>query len=769
VNNLRISEYNARERPLRPAEHDAVLARLEATDKVKFDDLRKELAKLGSDPAATFNLERGDRKNLDGNHVEHKLAVAFGRNEWKRLDEGVRGALRDALLHGDDDVQVAQAMREHGAKDDKIAGLLNWNPPDGYVGYSKLALERIVPLLEQGLNEYEAVTAAYPDRQAAKEYDRLPVLDAQDAPLELQNITNPVVRRALVETRKVVNTLLRVHGRPARIVVELARNMKEGPEGRKKNSRDNREREKQREEARTRVLEFGGNPASRSDIERWLLWQEQGGFCVYTGRSIPPSELFTGGEWDVDHILPRWQSLDDSYMNKVLVHRGANADKGDRTPAQWLGENDQAFLQMAQRARNRLPYPKFQRLVQRDVETDQFASRQLNDTRYITISVVRYLQLLYPPVMRTGERAVQSCRGGLTATLRRNWGLNNILDDILDKDGRPLVHAGRDGSDMKSRADHRHHAIDAVVIALSTKAVLKQFQDYWKRRDVLNEHPDFPLPWFDIAEDVQTYALQILVSHRPDRKIRGALHEETFYGPARGHNGEFVDGTYVTRKPLSELKGKSVHNIRDESIRNLVEHKLRSAGWDGISNDLPKDWHIGGLYMASGVPVKKVRVSVNIGDPVRLGHRFAVSGNNHRMEVFGYPARDGTGRAELKAVVVPMHDAANCASRFNNTAHNICSSFTDCNIVITLFRKDTLRLTHPVTGNVNYCIVQLMSGSRTASSTIHLVIRDVRDSRPAAEGNRNPYLLLKSFRPWHDMSIEKISVDAIGRTQVKAR
>jgi len=774
VNNLRVAERYSRERELKGEERDALLALLGERDRVTFDMMRKELAKQGLHPDSMFNLERGERKALNGNVVEHKLAVAFGRSKWRSLEEGVKNLLRDAVLHEPDPSALKSALMEHGADEGKAEKLTGWNPPDGYIGYSRRALEKLVPLLEDGLNEHEAIEKAYPDRPSAGVFSFLPVLDSAETPMDLKSVTNPVVRRALVETRKVVNALVREHGVPARIVVELAREMHQGPQGRKEQSRRRAIQEKRRDEAREQLVGYGGNPNSRQDVMRWLLWKEQNKQCLYTGRPIPPTELYHGAEWEVDHILPHWQSLDDSYMNKVLVHRTANAEKRDRTPIQWLGEGSDAFLQLVARAKRCLndsqldfPYPKYKRLLQAEVETDQFAQRQLNDTRYIATAVVKYLQLLYPVDLRRGEKAVQSCRGGLTALLRRSWGLNSVLDDILDKDGKPLKTTDRDGVEIKSREDHRHHAIDAVVVALSTRSLLKRYQDYFKRygRDGTG---DVPLPegWDFLRDDVERMVRRIVVSHRADRKLRGAFHEETFYGQARDREGNEIPGVFVTRKPLKDLTGKMVRNIRDAAVRDLIMARLRDRGWNGKDNALPKDWEGEGLTMADGTPIRKVRVEVPIASPVDLGHRHAISGNNHHMEIVTLPGKAPDEPRKMAAVVVPMMEAAARVrpapgSRPEPMVRRVYDD--DMEFVMSLGRKETVRLWSPFDGSEVFCVVQNLAGSFTPATTIDLYLRDVRDSRPATEGNKKPFLRLKSFRNWKDLGLKKVQVDPLGR------
>lgn len=620
-----------------------------------------------------------------------------------------------------------------------------------------------------------AVQEAYPDRPSAAAVDKLPALSCKDLPAELKDITNPVVRRALVEVRKVINAMVREHGKPRRIVVELARDMKGGPEERKRFSKKNREREERRRDAQEVVHELGGNPRSRSDVNRFLLWQEQGGLCPYTGKAIPQSEILHEGEWEVDHILPRWQSLDDSMMNKVLVHRPANHEKSNRTPAQWLGIDSEDMRLLVQRVeematKHKMPWGKVSRLKQAAVGADGFALRQLNDTRYITRAVVNYLELLFPQELRTGEKAVMSCRGSLTAELRRQWGLVGILDPLLDIHGEPVMAAelGDDGAPRKSRADHRHHAIDAVVVALSSRSNLKRYQDHWKAREDLaaadagrQEMAEgvFLPPWDSFREDVKARAKEILVSHRPLRKVGGAFHEETFFGQAKEW-GKDLPGLFVTRKRLDQLTPKMVAGIRDATIRQVVTRRLEERGWKGGSSALPKDWQLPEVVMESGVPIRRVRVLEKKKNPVQLGHRFAVLGNNHHLAVLEEPAAEGEGK--LVGQVVPRMEAARRVRREGMLPVERVRE-DDRRFVMSLARKESVLVRRPGTDEVVLSVVQVVSGTNQPGTGIDLYLRDACDSRPASEGNKAPLLRLKSFRKWRDLGICKVQVDPLGR------
>jgi len=763
VNNLKISENYSKDRELTEDEREAVINRLSESATIKFDQLRTLLAKMGVDPEATFNLERGDRKTLNGNIVDAKLASAFGKSKWAKFNDVIQVECRQSLLHSESPEDFIRLMTQHGMDDKKADKLSGWTPADGYVAYSLKAMKKIVPFLEEGLDEYYAVEKAYPNRTSADAFYRLPTLSNKDLPQELQNITNPVVGKALVEVRKVINAITREHGIPTRIVVELARNMKAGPDARKRMSKQMREQQEKRDEARDRVDEYGGNRYSRSDVNRWMMWNEQNGQCVYTGQAIPPSELFNGAEWEVDHILPHWQSLDDSYMNKVLVSRNANHDKGDRTPTQWLGKGSQKQLDIIKRAyfmlKHGFPNGKLEKLKQEKVEADGFAQRQLNDTRYISKSVAQYLNLLYPQELRVGQKAVQTCTGGLTSELRRQWGLNNITDDMLDKDGNVVmaVETNLRGEPVKSRANHKHHAVDAIVVALSNRKTMKQYQDYCKvRRE--DQRPEFPVPWNGLREDTALYINTMFVSHRVMKKLSGALHKETFYGAVKDENGKVVPDKYVTRKKLENLSGKDVDNIRDDEIRSLIQQELYEKGWKG-GTAVPKDWSQDGLVSKSGVPIRKVRVEVTMSNVATLGdkqHRFAALGNNNHVEIF----KDADGK--LLASVVPTMVAASRIKRDNIPAvkndHGPGTEF-----VMSLSRKESVMITNPATKERVLCVVQMLSGDLEASNSMYLVLRDSQDSRASAEGNRYPLVRVVSAPGWNNLDIEKKQVDPLGR------
>jgi CRISPR-associated endonuclease Csn1 len=381
-----------------------------------------------------------------------------------------------------------------------------------------------------------------------------------------------------------------------------------------------RAREARRSAAAERIRENGDKPTHRK-IDRYLLWEEQDKVCIYSGKAISLAQLL-GGEVDFDHVLPYSKSLDDSLQNRVVCFRSENAAKGQRTVYEWLAEsNPQKYQQILQRAaklplavRNR-KRPKFS---EKTCELNQFINRQLTDTAYITSAVVDYVKCLGVDVL--------GAKGQLTAELRHQWGLNEVLRN--------------DGLDLKNRDDHRHHAVDALVIALTDRSRLQQLA---KRRG----DDELPRPWKSFRQDVETAINSINVSHRVRRKVAGALHDDQPFGAT-------PDPTvFVKRKPLVSLSPSEIEKIRDQTIRSIVVGKLKEDGIDFGRGKKIDDSRfrrvLGNITMPSGVPIKKVRLLSNDKTIRRLtegGHAFVKPNSTHHIAIFELP----DGKRELVPV-----------------------------------------------------------------------------------------------------------------------
>ena len=419
VNNLRLLDTSTgEERPLGDQERSTLLEYLSAAKSRTFDQIRK---KLGLRERVRFNYERAERTKLKGHETDAALSSkkALGQR-WRELSNQAKDALVDVLTHEEREDEALRRLTEDcGLSSEEAQSALGVNLPDGYMSFSRQAIQRLLPHLERGLllmaddasnSALHAAGYLRPDEREVRQRDCLP--PAPDLP-------NPIVRQALVETRKLVNAIIREYGVPERIHVELAREAKKSFQQRREIMFDNAKRRKLREQAAERIEEYGLKPTG-SAISRYLLWREQKGSCVYCGDKISQEQFFADGEVDVDHVLPRWRSLDDSMANKVVCHRKCNADKGDRTPREWLEESDPERYECVLRIAQRLPYNKRRKFIQKDIVLDDFVNRQLTDTAYISRCVTQYLRCL-------GAKIVTP-RGQMTAELRHYWGLNTILD-----------------------------------------------------------------------------------------------------------------------------------------------------------------------------------------------------------------------------------------------------------------------------------------------------------------------------------------------------
>jgi CRISPR-associated endonuclease Csn1 len=510
-----------------------------------------------------FNFET-TRKKLDGHLPDHVLGSKkhLGRR-WKDLCEETKNKIVDILIEEDQERETVRRLTtECGltAEDSECIATVNF--PEGYLSHSRRAIGKLLPYLERGMmlmgndaSDSAIHAAGYlrPDERVVNQRQFLP---------PSPNVTNPIVRQALVEVRKTVNSMLRefVHRQGhllAAIHVELAREAKKSFEERKKIRFDNADRERERERAVAWIENFNASiKPTRKTVNRYLLWQSQEEFCAYCGQRISPEQLFNG-DADLDHILPRWRSLDDSMANQVVAHRRCNQEKGDRTPREWLeGGDPERYERVLHFAERHLSYGKRLKFLQKDIVLDDFVKRQLNDTAYITRCVAQYLRCLGATVICT--------RGDMTADVRHWWGLNSILQ--------------ADGSNRKNRDDHRHHTVDAVVIAMT---------DAKRLFAVANDRgEDVRPPWEGFRREAEHLIQSVNVSHRVQRRLHGALHEETFYGvtqkrpetdtaPAEerpwAKNWTEDLNTFLRRKSLDSLaKTQDLDKIRDPAIREIL-------------------------------------------------------------------------------------------------------------------------------------------------------------------------------------------------------
>ena len=187
----------------------------------------------------------------------------------------------------------------------------------------------------------------------------------------------------------------------------------------------------------------------------------------------------------------------------------------------------------------------------------------LNDTRYATKLAKNYLGLLYGGVVdENNYLRVRASTGQITAYLRNMWKLNSILSE----------------ENIKSRNDHRHHAVDALVIALTSEKSINLLNRAAKNTEKESKSKFGKLDkiWENLLEQAQEHVSKIRISFRVDRKINGSLHKETFYGKS---NKDKLGEYYIPiRKPLDSLTDRELENIIDPYIKDSVMRKLAEIG-----------------------------------------------------------------------------------------------------------------------------------------------------------------------------------------------
>ncbi len=643
LNDLRVVQPDGNKMPLTDEQRRTLLPVLESERHLSFTQAGKLLA---LPRRHKLNFETEGEKGLAGNRTAHDLAEVFGPERWSAFttDQQDRVVLELRSMH-DPKALARRATRLWGLDADTADRLSRVALEDAYCNLSLQALAKILPLMEDGLPFSTARKQLYGEEPPPQAVSSLPALE------RVLEVRNPAVQRALTELRKVVNSILRQHGKPSTIRIELARDLKRPRKERKAITDRNRANRDAREIAGNEIEDLVGPDPRRSDIEKWLLWKECGGHCPYTGNPISRDALFgPQPQFQVEHIIPLHRSLDDSFMNKTLCHVEENKRKGNRTPweayhgsPQWddIIARVKAFRPTGGRGDNaaRVKLNLFQT---EDVRTlDDFTSQQLNDTRYASRLAVEYVARLYGApatgVDPAGRKAVQASRGQVTRFLRDQWDLNFL------------------GGGEKTRDDHRQHAIDAIVTALTTPAAIKRLGDAAAHAVEARRRRFAPMepPWPGFLDQVRQAVDAMVVSHRVSRKASGPLHEETIYSPP---HKDAEDKQWVhRRKPLEALSPADVSDIVDPAVRKCIHATLEALGQKNPAKAFkdPKNHPTMRARDGRAIPIHKVRLRESL-SPERIGEgpheRHVKLGSNHHVEIIETTDKRGQPRWEGKVV-----------------------------------------------------------------------------------------------------------------------
>ncbi len=578
INNLQYFEnHTERWLTLNDSQKAKLVSLFEQQASISFAGIKKH---LGFDKSTEFNLERGNKK-LKGNITACQIRRVLA--DWDNLAADKQDALVEDLLTFQKKSALKKRLETHwGFAPDSAVQLCLLEFEPGHSNLSLKAINALLPFLLQGQLFSEArVSAGY-----GYEVEKLALQAKLPAPPETNN---PIVNKGLHELKRLVNAIIAEYGKPDAIRIEMARDLEMNSKRYAEHEKQQKANTKANDEAAGKFLEMRQqnpdvvlrNYAGKTDKIKYRLWKDQYGHCAYSGKAISLSILF-GPEIEIDHILPYSESLDDSYMNKVVCYTKENRVKGQQTPLDAFSKDASKWDQITQAIKHwdrRLQSKKNRFfMAAADVQKRDFISSQLNDTRYISRVALEYLKPLGVDISVS--------KGITTAWVRHQWGLNNLLGE----------------SDQKDRSDHRHHAIDAVVIACIDRrfytVLVRMAKDLERKQSQLNMKDIHIEPaWPCLRSDLEQALNNLIVAHAPQLKLSGELHEVTGAGFIKGIGN-------VNRKNL-DASFTQVDKIIDPVVKGQVEKHLQQYG------NKPKDAFAEGkvvLHKDGKTPIKRVRI-----------------------------------------------------------------------------------------------------------------------------------------------------------------
>ncbi|MGB4790440.1 MAG: type II CRISPR RNA-guided endonuclease Cas9, partial [Bacteroidales bacterium] len=518
-----------------------------------------------------------------------------------------------------------------------------------YGSLSLKAIRKTLPYLMKGMIYSDAcqILGYNFSNAISKDENYLRPLKNKIPLLPKNSLRQPIVEKILNQMIHVVNEIIddnnglvsreeREKGNFA-IHIELARELKTSKDEKQKISSSIRRNKIENEKITSELTNKYGLTPTRKLIEKYKLYNElipDGSNvvqpqCLYCGGFISLTEALTGDAIDVDHIIPQSKLFDDSRNNKVLVHANCNRTKGNMTAYDFMQSKGQeqfkTYLALVENLKEKksISYKKYKYLLmsEKDIPQD-FIDRDLRLSQYITRKAREICMDISKDVLVTS--------GTITARLRELWGYKDIISEINTELINNIELSDENKSQLdeifkNKRSDHRHHAIDAVTIASTTRSIIQRINTLSsvESKEKINEYlkqlnqetldtvynpneknlrllhkylANQPHP---SREQVKQSIKDILISFKPGKKVatyskrivyignkpkilqtriltpRGALHEESYYG--RIALSEFKDLKYAI-----------------DNVNLIVNNHIRSQIMDLLekyNNDTKKLWN----------------------------------------------------------------------------------------------------------------------------------------------------------------------------------
>jgi CRISPR-associated endonuclease Csn1 len=640
IKNLALSKQNIT--------YKAIRKELDLDDNVVFKGLN--YSNIRDKNGKSKDSESDKFIELKGYHSIKKIYDDFGNEEFNSLKNDVKkfDKICEILTTTKTEEESLKELKE--IVKTEIAEKLNNISFSKYIHISLKALHKINPYLEQGNGYAKACElAGYKHYDVSSEnfkFDYLPSFEElQKKEINFARIKNPVVHRAVCQVRKVVNAIIREYGRPDQINIEFTRDAKNSKKQRDKILKGQKQFQEQKDLANKECLNLGLNPDEGANALRLRLWRQQNEKCIYSGKDIKIEHLKDYSSLDIDHIIPYSRSLDDSLNNKVLCFASENRQKGNKIPVEYFGLDSAEWQVFKNRVINsQLPMPKKNRLLKEKYEnSDDFIERNLRDTSY----AVKYTADYIKSFLRLNDNdkiknKVQTRNGSLTAFLRHNWGFDKVRS-----------------------AGDKHHAVDALVCAVSTQGMVQHLSNFTKRKEEKGRewlkkfanNSQAPTPWGDkesFRNEVQFYLDKIFVSRAPRRKASGEIHQETI----RSSKKLDTKGVSGIRTKLTSLKAKNGNELQNiifdddrssNSVYQVLKERLEEYNWDSekaFANEIRMRRKDG----TDGPIIKSVRTKDTQKSGLKVRNGIANNGDMLRVDVFSK-----TEKGKKKFYLVPVY------------------------------------------------------------------------------------------------------------------
>lgn len=389
---------------------------------------------------------------------------------------------------------------------------------------------------------------------------------------------------------------------------------------------------------------------THSEVLRYKAWLEQRYSSPYTGEPIPLAKLFTPA-YEIEHVIPQSRFFDDSFSNKVVCEAEVNklkdrmlgyefikAHQGEAVPISGTGRcvriltPEEYGRRVADCYRNNKA--KMRKLLMEEIP-DDFIQRQMNDSRYISKLVK---SLLSNMVREEGEREaiskhVITCNGAITDRLKKDWGVNDVWNHIIlprfqrmkELTGRnDFVAVNSQGHEIpsvppelqrgfkKKRIDHRHHAMDAIVIACTTRnhvnllnneaamsanaanrqALSRRLRRYescvvYKGGEPKNISvaKEFLKPWATFPADVERALGDIVVSFKQNLRVvnKATNHYEHYVDGKKTKVPQVKGDMWAVRKPMHKdtvFALVNLRNVKTVGLKDAISMPDRIANKD---------------------------------------------------------------------------------------------------------------------------------------------------------------------------------------------